>query len=285
MAKGFFISKSLGVVGLVLGLGAVATIIALSVVYSQEKQRADDLSNQVPSSTSAAVTPGTAQATTANGSLQTTTTKPLEPWDHFRLPKTLMPTFYTISLQPFLTEVDPNFYIFKGNSIVEFQCKQPTDLILIHSKKLNYTLQGTFLVSLTGIDANPPAIHNTWLEEKTEYLVVKLKENLQQNKKYQLHAVFTGELADDLAGFYRSAYTEGGVTKYVEGTELWGGHGNRKRDHRGLFQPLQFPGLRLGVGLEAKLHLPRKLMPLEQTHHKLCGSPTCVSGNIISEKE
>ncbi|KAK9394154.1 aminopeptidase N [Crotalus adamanteus] len=254
MAKGFFISKSLGVVGLVLGLGAVATIIALSVVYSQEKQRADDLSSQVPSSTSAAVTPGTtiagtAQATTANGTAQATTTKPLEPWDHMRLPKTLMPTFYNISLQPFLTEVAPNLYIFKGNSTVDFQCKQPTDLILIHSKKLNYTLQGAFLVSVTGVDVTAPAIHSTWLEEKTEYLVVKLKENLQQNKNYQLHAVFTGELADDLAGFYRSAYTEGTATKLLATTQM------QAADARKAFPCFDEPAMKANFSITL-IHLP-----------------------------
>nr|BAG82599.1 aminopeptidase N [Gloydius brevicaudus] len=263
MAKGFFISKSLGVVGLVLGLGAVATIIALSVVYSQEKQRADDLSNQVPSSTSAAVAPGTTiagtaqtttangsvQTTTANGSVQATTTKTLEPWDHMRLPKTLMPTFYNISLQPFLTEVGPNFYIFKGNSTVEFQCKQPTDLILIHSKKLNYTMQGAFHVSLTGIGVTPPAIHSTWLEEKTEYLVVKLKENLQQNKNYQLHAVFTGELADDLAGFYRSAYTEGDKAKLLATTQM------QAADARKAFPCFDEPAMKANFSITL-IHLP-----------------------------
>uniref|UniRef100_T1DNX8 Aminopeptidase n=1 Tax=Crotalus horridus TaxID=35024 RepID=T1DNX8_CROHD len=254
MAKGFFISKSLGVVGLVLGLGAVATIIALSVVYSQEKQRADDLSSQVPSSTSAAVAPGTtiagtAQTTTANGTAQATTTKPLEPWDHMRLPKTLMPTFYTISLQPFLTEISSNFYIFKGNSTVDFQCKQPTDLILIHSKKLNYTLQGAFLVSVTGVDVTAPAIHSTWLEEKTEYLVVKLKENLQQNKNYQLHAVFTGELADDLAGFYRSAYTEGTATKLLATTQM------QAADARKAFPCFDEPAMKANFSITL-IHLP-----------------------------
>uniref|UniRef100_A0A670ZHM4 Aminopeptidase n=1 Tax=Pseudonaja textilis TaxID=8673 RepID=A0A670ZHM4_PSETE len=198
MAKGFFISKPLGIVGVVLGLGAVATIIALSVVYSQEKQ---------------ATTAGTTRATTS-----TTTAKPLEPWDHFRLPKTLIPTFYNISLQPFLAEATPN--IFKGRSTVEFQCMEPTDLILIHSKKLNYTLQDSFLASLRGIDAVAPAIERTWLEEKTEYLVVKLREKLQRDKTYHLHTTFTGELADDLAGFYRSTYVEGGVTKLVATTQM-----------------------------------------------------------------
>ncbi|ETE61021.1 Aminopeptidase N, partial [Ophiophagus hannah] len=166
-----------------------------------------------------ATTAGATRATTA-GANSTITTKPLEPWDQFRLPKTLMPTFYNISLQPFLTEISPDFYIFKGISTVEFLCKQPTDLILIHSKKLNYTPQETFYASLNGIDAITPAIEKTWLEEKTEYLVVKLKEKLQQDKTYHLHTVFTGELADDLAGFYRSTYKEEGVTKLVATTQM-----------------------------------------------------------------
>ncbi|XP_034291427.1 aminopeptidase N isoform X1 [Pantherophis guttatus] len=288
MAKGFFISKSLGIVGIVLGLGAVATIIALSVVYTQEKQRADNaLANQGPSSTitAGATIAGTVQATTAGATRATTasttrattasttrattaganstiTTKPLEPWDHMRLPKTLMPTFYTISLQPFLKEVSPDFYIFKGNSTVEFQCKQPTDLILIHSKKLNYTLQETFLASLTGINVVAPAIERTWLVEKTEYLVVKLKEKLQQDKAYRLHAEFTGELADDLAGFYRSAYMEEGKSKLVATTQM------QAADARKAFPCFDEPAMKANFSITL-IHLPAykalSNMPINKT--------------------
>uniref|UniRef100_U3FZS8 Aminopeptidase n=4 Tax=Micrurus TaxID=8634 RepID=U3FZS8_MICFL len=280
MAKGFFISKSLGIVGIVLGLGAVATIIALSVVYSQEKQRADNaVANQSPSSTiqAGATIASTAQATTAGatgaatagatgaataGASSTITAKPLEPWDLFRLPKTLMPTFYNVSLQPFLTETAPNFYIFKGSSTVEFQCKQPTDLILIHSKKLNYTLQESFLASLKGVDAVAPAIERTWLEEKTEYLVVKLKEKLQQDKTYYLHTVFTGELADDLAGFYRSTYMEGGITKLVATTQM------QAADARKAFPCFDEPAMKANFSITLTYLPPYKAlsnMPAQKT--------------------
>lgn len=203
MAKGFYISKALGIVGIILGLAAVATIIALSVVYSQEKQK----QNLPPVNT-----------TTGPG---TTTTQSNQPWDRWRLPDTLQPENYWVSLQPFLSPDSRGLYIFQGNSTVRFACRAPTNLILIHSKKLNYTFQGNFLVSLKGVaGALTPSIRSTWLKTETEYLVVELSGSLQAGASYELHSTFTGELADDLAGFYRSEYVEDGETRVVATTQM-----------------------------------------------------------------
>uniref|UniRef100_A0A674J9P0 Aminopeptidase n=1 Tax=Terrapene triunguis TaxID=2587831 RepID=A0A674J9P0_9SAUR len=194
MAAGFFVSKTLGIVSMILGLGAVATIIALSVVYSQEKEK---------NATPANVTNTTPLATTA---------APANPWNNFRLPQSLIPEHYAVTLQPFLTKDASGLYIFKGNSTVRFSCQNATDLILIHSKQLNYTEQSGFLVSLQGVSgSSPPPITKTWLETQTQYLVVQLQGPLETGKSYQLVSSFTGELADDLAGFYRSEYVEDGV--------------------------------------------------------------------------
>ncbi|KAJ6662846.1 hypothetical protein lerEdw1_011050 [Lerista edwardsae] len=217
MAKGFYISKTLGIVGIVLGLAAVATIIALSVVYSQEKQKA---ATTPTSTTPTSTTPGTTNTSTSTNA--STTVGPLEqPWDLWRLPTDLQPEHYTVRLQPFLTPDSRGLYVFEGNSSVRFTCLNSTDLILIHSKKLNYTLQGTHLVSLTGVAGAPaPSITRTWLEPDREYLVVQLSGHLQANAAYELHSTFTGELADDLAGFYRSEYVEDGETKVVATTQM-----------------------------------------------------------------
>lgn len=109
MGKGFFISKGVGVVCIILGAGAVATIIALSVVYSQEKATND---NQV-SPTNGATTPTTSKPPT------TTTTPSNNPWDKYRLPKSLVPEIYNITLWPRLTP-DPKtgLYIFTGNVFI-----------------------------------------------------------------------------------------------------------------------------------------------------------------------
>ncbi|NXP68952.1 AMPN Aminopeptidase, partial [Chloropsis cyanopogon] len=205
MAGGFFISKTVGIMAIVLGLGAVATIIALSVVYAQEKNKG--------------TTDVGANTTAGPGTTTTTTPAPNNPWNRWRLPTTLKPEFYEVSLQPFLRPDANNMYIFKGNSSVVFMCEEATDLILIHSNKLNYTMQGSFHATLQAEDGGQaPAISRSWLETPTQYLVVQLAAPLQQGQRYRLSSSFTGELADDLAGFYRSEFTDDSGTKQVVAT-------------------------------------------------------------------
>ncbi|NXC29415.1 AMPN Aminopeptidase, partial [Campylorhamphus procurvoides] len=249
MAAGFFISKTVGIVAIVLGVGAVATIIALSVVYAQEKNKGtSDSGTTMTTTTTPGITitttaapgttitttaaPGTNRTTTAApgtnsttptipGTNSTTTAAPNNPWNRWRLPATLKPETYEVSLQPFLTPDANNMYIFKGNSSVVFTCVEATDLILIHSNKLNYTMQGSFHATLQAEGGgSAPTISRTWLEVPTQYLVVQLTAPLQPGQKYRLSSSFTGELADDLAGFYRSEYTESGVKQVVATTQM-----------------------------------------------------------------
>lgn len=118
----------------------------------------------------------------------------------------------------FLTADDHVFHTFSGNSIVVFECVEETDLIIIHSHKLNYTStkngHGERLATLNSRE-NAPAIKSSWLQPETQYLVIQLDGKLTKGVKYELSLKFTGELADDLGGFYRSEYKEDGVTKYV----------------------------------------------------------------------
>ncbi|CAL8357825.1 unnamed protein product [Lota lota] len=212
-AKGFFISKSVGVVGIVLGAGAVATIIALSVVYSQEKTKTDGQ-----------VSPTDGAVTTTGPAVTTTTAPSNEPWDKYRLPKSLVPDNYRVTLWPRLTP-DPitKLYIFTGNSTVIFKCVEETQLILIHSNKLNFTeLENGQKASLTtvGNGAPAPAIKSSWLAVKTQYLVLQLAGVLVKDQQYMLSTTFTGELADDLGGFYRSEYVENNETKIVATTQM-----------------------------------------------------------------
>ena len=104
-----------------------------------------------------------------------------------------------------------------GNSTVEFKCVEETDLILIHSNKLNYTtLENNHLARLTSVNGDKaPSITKSWLQPVTQYLVLQLDGKLTKDQHYQLFTEFTGELADDLGGFYRSEYWENGELKYV----------------------------------------------------------------------
>uniref|UniRef100_A0A3P8RY14 Aminopeptidase n=1 Tax=Amphiprion percula TaxID=161767 RepID=A0A3P8RY14_AMPPE len=152
------------------------------------------------------------------------------PWDSYRLPTDLVPKFYNITLWPRLSRhPDTGLYIFTGHSTVQFECVKETDLILIHSNKLNYTkLDEAHIVRLTASGgASAPIIKSTWLQPKTQYLVIELNGKLSQGQTYQLYAEFTGELADDLAGFYRSEYEEDGVRKIVATSQMHPTHARK----------------------------------------------------------
>lgn len=100
MGKGLYISKAVGIVAIILCAGALATIIALSVVYSQEKAKNNNhggTTSKPPVSTPAPSS---------------------EPWDKYRLPKSLVPDHYNVTLWPRLTpDVKTGLYIFTGKAL------------------------------------------------------------------------------------------------------------------------------------------------------------------------
>uniref|UniRef100_A0A3Q3BIG4 Aminopeptidase n=1 Tax=Kryptolebias marmoratus TaxID=37003 RepID=A0A3Q3BIG4_KRYMA len=208
MGKGFFISKAVGIGGIFVGVAALSTIIALSVVYSQER------SKNIISPTEGGTT------------TKPTTTTPVpsnEPWDKYRLPKSLLPIHYNVKLWPRLKpDPETGLFIFTGESEVKFECVEDTDLILIHSNKLNYTSQNGNMAALTAVNSasKAPSILSSRLQVVTQYLVLELDGKLEKGQRYRLSTIFTGELADDLGGFYRSEYEEGGVKKYVATTQM-----------------------------------------------------------------
>uniref|UniRef100_A0A3Q3VN26 Aminopeptidase n=1 Tax=Mola mola TaxID=94237 RepID=A0A3Q3VN26_MOLML len=209
MRKGFYISTPVGVVAIILCAGALATIIGLSVVYSQEKAKNNDVA---PTEGGISTKPPATTSVPSN-----------DPWDNYRLPKSLVPECYNVILWPRLTpDMTTGLYIFTGESSVDFECAEETDLILIHSNKLNYTeFDNKILANLTSLTGGKaPPINSSWLQDVTQYLVIQLDGKLMKGHRYRLYTKFTGELADDLGGFYRSKYLEDGKEKIVATTQM-----------------------------------------------------------------
>ncbi|XP_028679112.2 aminopeptidase N-like [Erpetoichthys calabaricus] len=218
MKQGFYISKALAVVFVFLAVIGIVIIISLAVVCSEEK--AKNVGNAVTPIQSIRPSTSTTLWTTPSTAMMSTS-QPKKTWNHIRLPMTLIPEFYNVTLWPRLTQPINGMYIFTGNSTVRFTCKEATNLILIHCNMLNLTLFDGHHAILTGGDgANPPAIINSWWEKDTQYLVLQLQGELQAGKSYSLFTEFTGELADDLAGFYRSEYTEDGEKRIIATTQM-----------------------------------------------------------------
>lgn len=101
MGKGFYVPKVFAVGGIIVAVAALSTIIALAVVYSQERSK----NLQVPP--------------TEGGTTVTPAPTPSnKPWDQYRLPKSLVPLSYRVKLWPRL-KPDPvsNLYIFTGRTL------------------------------------------------------------------------------------------------------------------------------------------------------------------------
>lgn len=209
MGKVYYVSKNVGLCVLMLAALALAIIIALSVAY--DKERAKNRSKPgdgVTDSTSMPILP-------------TTPSAPKETWDHYRLPDSFVPMSYAVTLWPRLVPNNDDMYIFTGHSTVVFRCVKETNLILIHSNKLNLTIFNEQLAKLSAVgEHTAPAIAKSWLVPKTHYLVLQLRKSLTVGRFYTLYTEFQGELADDLEGFYRSEYVEDGVKKIVATSQM-----------------------------------------------------------------
>lgn len=229
MGKVYNVSRNVGLGLLVLAAAALATIIGLSVAYNNEKSknrgwqehRAAEggrpsyriKSNTGISTGGSGTSAGTKTSTGMPPSFPTTCI-PKEPWDHYRLPDSLLPLSYNVTLWPRLKPNSDDVYVFTGQSAVIFTCVKETDLIIIHSNKLNFTSHYGHHAKLSALGrATAPAIQKSWLVPKTEFLVLQLRRQLTVGGTYVLHTTFQGELADDLEGFYRSEYFEDGVKK------------------------------------------------------------------------
>ncbi|KAJ4919230.1 hypothetical protein JOQ06_021462 [Pogonophryne albipinna] len=208
MAKVIHVSRNVSLGLLVLAAIALVTILALSVALDKEKakKRGGNSEDKATGSTSVPIT---------------TPFTPKEPWDKYRLPESLSPVSYNVTLFPRLKPDANGLYIFTGNSTVVFKCVKETDLIIIHSNKLNLTNFDGFFAKLSAVgEASSPSVLKSWLVVKTEYLVLQLSRRLSVGAMYVLHTEFQGELADDLEGFYRSEYTDDGVKKVVATSQM-----------------------------------------------------------------
>uniref|UniRef100_A0A3P9JIS9 Aminopeptidase n=1 Tax=Oryzias latipes TaxID=8090 RepID=A0A3P9JIS9_ORYLA len=199
MGNGFHVRKGVALASLVAAVGAIVVIIALSVRLAQEKSR---------------------NAGTLPINVKPTSSAPEEPWDHYRLPNTLSPISYNVTLWPRLESDADGLYQFSGNCTVVFKCTRETDLILIHSKELNLTLLDGFHAKLTGLNGPAPRLKKTWEEIQTEYLVVQLDGPLQANSSYELFTEFAGKLSPNQKGFFRSVYIEDGEEKVIATTQM-----------------------------------------------------------------
>lgn len=132
--------------------------------------------------------------------------------DPYRLPTAVYPQNYTLVLR-----LEQNFgttQVFTGNVEIWITVRENTNVIQLHAKNLTIPT-GSVILNCIGAEGN--LFSELEFDEDYEMVYVRTQQNVQANTDCQLTFYgFSGVLADDMYGFYRSYYLdENDETVYV----------------------------------------------------------------------
>jgi len=132
-----------------------------------------------------------------------------------RLPSNIRPVKYNIHLIPFI--VPDNFSI-AGHVEMELAVVEPTDSITVHVNDMTIHEKDVTVVTEEG---NMVEVVGHGYDEVRQFYIIHLSETVEAGTLVA-NIFFTGNLNDELAGFYRSSYTdqETGETKYLATTQF-----------------------------------------------------------------
>lgn len=116
------------------------------------------------------------------------------PWHRMRLPKTVSPIHYDLSLHPNLTTLD-----FTGVVRILLDVHEDTSTIVLHSKHME--ISGAHLLAPDGI--RPLRV----LEYPPFHQLALLSDSvLTKGRRYEVQLGFAANFSDSFHGFYKSTY-------------------------------------------------------------------------------
>ncbi|VVC39573.1 Hypothetical protein CINCED_3A003208 [Cinara cedri] len=119
----------------------------------------------------------------------------------FRLPDNFKPISYRLDVT---THLDDKF-VFEGVVDIKIICSQDTDTVVLHSSNLNINTKG---VVVANNDGKIFPVSSIEFISKNELMFVKSSEKLKSGGEYVLTIPFTGNITDDLVGYYKSSYLD-----------------------------------------------------------------------------
>ncbi|HEY5886424.1 MAG TPA: hypothetical protein VIT24_01795, partial [Acidimicrobiales bacterium] len=133
---------------------------------------------------------------------------PDDPVDPYRLPRTVVPSRYDLTLRP-----DLDAATFTGTVRIEVKVEEPTATLVLNAADLAID-EAVVVVGDTRNATRPE------LDGSTERLHLHLDEALEGGEAV-VELAFTGVLNDQLKGFYRSTFTdEGGHERVLATTQF-----------------------------------------------------------------
>ncbi|XP_060868466.1 aminopeptidase N-like [Metopolophium dirhodum] len=133
----------------------------------------------------------------------------------FKLPTNFNPVSYELYVDTYLED---NF-MFDGVVGIRMTCIEATDTIVLHSNSLNIDTESVVVVNGFGFIFPVDSIS---FDPKKDLMYVKSTENFKPGDKYVLTIPFTGNITDQLAGYYKSSYVdkESNQTRWLAVTQF-----------------------------------------------------------------
>ncbi|XP_037536182.1 endoplasmic reticulum aminopeptidase 1b [Nematolebias whitei] len=131
------------------------------------------------------------------------------PWDRMRLPQTVGPLHYDLTLHPNLTTLD-----FTGVVRISLDVREATSTVILHAKQMQVSN-----VLLLGPDGARPL---KVLEYPGFHQLALLSDSvLTKGRNYEVQLEFAANLSDSFHGFYKSSYrTSSGEVRVMASTQF-----------------------------------------------------------------
>lgn len=136
-----------------------------------------------------------------------------------RLPRSVKPIMYDITLLPFLTGEN---FTFNGDVAIKIQVDQACSNITLHAYMLKINWNFSHVQKLVEDDqpAENISISSQYFVDDKQFLVIETAKTLEANHVYIVRLQFTGSIKDNLQGFYKSSYNVGSETRWIASTQF-----------------------------------------------------------------
>ncbi|KAH8283987.1 hypothetical protein KR054_006711 [Drosophila jambulina] len=127
-------------------------------------------------------------------------------YDHHRLPTDLVPLRYHLKI---LTHLEgPSAFTFHGTVRILIEVLQDTKNITLHSKNLTIHESLTKLTHIGGGTDEDVCVSSTAVNPTHDYYILSPCQKLLADNYYELRLSFSGEITQNMNGYYRSSYRE-----------------------------------------------------------------------------
>jgi len=124
----------------------------------------------------------------------------------YRLPDTLYPEYYNIHLEPDLEKG-----VFNGMVQIYMKVKKETTAVILNTRDIKFNsinVYGDYKMGAPNHESREIQLYSHMIYNSSQQLKIYLQELVNAEEPIMAQIKFSGILADDMKGFYRSSYKD-----------------------------------------------------------------------------